>query len=194
MLNSKEVKIFGDTHLFAIRYVACPGNSKHDQKFAICHLVINNVILGDITEECYLPTWFFQITNHRDFIKKHKDNLYPNAFSGLSDREIIALVKKSNQLADDFDKNFLYLPQLTSELWQRHLFQLDETIDAFTICYYVAGNSVKFIIEQNWPKREDIGQTSVTYASIELNYFLSVLDDLIDFLERTYPYLSRHKA
>jgi hypothetical protein len=152
-------------------------------------LIFNNTTIGNPTEECYLPTWFSHLVRNRDFIKANETHLYPKEFGGLDDREIFEIIIKANETQRDFDKGFLYLPQLNSTIWHRHTFHLDETIDAFIICFYVCNNTIKFIIEKKWPPEENKNRTNFIYPVIALNEFFNAIDDAIRFLEITYPYL-----
>lgn len=190
MVNTAE--IFGNEAKFAIRYLPCPKEYNYEQsdKYAICHLVINNVIIGTPTEECYLPTWFSQLLRNRDFIKENKKDLYQKDFISLTDREIFEIIIKSNETENEFDEKYLYLPQLDSTVWHRHIFFLDETIDAFIICYYIFDGFIRFIIKKECSKEENENQERFIYSAIDLNGFLAVIDSTIQFLRETYPYLS----
>ncbi len=185
---------FGNISDFAITYSPCPDsyNYVEQDKMAICHITINSIIIGDLNEECYLPTWFFNISKLRNFIATNKDNLYITEFNNLSDREIFELIIKSNQLQEEFDKDYLHLRQLNNKIWEKHFLSLDETINNFLICYYIKDNKINFIVEKWWP--ETGYQRNIQYHSVELSYFLDVLESTISFLETKFPYLSIHSA
>ncbi len=188
-------KIIGDPNLFGIRYLPCPIEYNYEQpdKYAICHLIFDNTIIGSPTEECYLPTWYPQLIRHRNFIQNNLTVLYPKSFIGLTDREIFELIIKTNQVEDEFDEKYLYLPQLNSSLWSNHTFFIDETIDAFAICFYILENNMKFLIEKTWPLQQENTISSFIYPEVKADYFLNVLNETIHFLELTYPYLSEYK-
>ncbi len=156
-------------------------------------MTIDNTVIGDPQEKCYLPTWFFQITKIRDFIKENSADLYIHDFDNLTSREIFELVVKANQIDEEFDSKFLYLPQLENEVWQRHYLTLDETINDFEICYYITNNEIKFIIKKWKPEEPDEERSEFLLKSVDVNNFFSTLDETIDFLEKTYPYLANHK-
>lgn len=159
----------------------------------ICHLAIGHTFLGNFDEECYLPTWFFHITRIKDLLIKNKTQLYPSDFHNRSDREIFELVLKSNQFDNEFDKNYLYLPQLDNEVWQRHYLTIDETIDSFNICYYVRDNKINFIIENVWPKSVTNKNRLFFFESVDFDFFVKTLGEAVNFLEATYPYLTLSK-
>lgn len=160
---------------------------------AICHLIVGDMVLGEADEACFLPTWFFQITRIRDFFKANRHSLFPAEFKNLSDREIFEIILKSNQLEAEFDNNYLYLPQLNNILWQRHYLTIDETIDGFCICYFIKQNEIRFAVEKVWPQPEDEGDRIFLCKSVEVDFFIKTIDEAIEFLGLTYPYLTNHK-
>jgi hypothetical protein len=188
-------KTFGEKGNFAVIYRPCPDEYDYDptNKMAICHLVIGNTVLGELDEECYLPTWFFNITCVRDLFKECRNQLYPSEFDNVSDREIFELIMKSNQLDNEFDINYSYLPQLDNNVWKKHFLTLDETIDGFCICYYIKDNKIRFIIEKVWPEAVKDKSQNFFFESVDFDFFISTLDEAIDFLEATYPYLTKSK-
>jgi hypothetical protein len=183
-------EIFGDPAVFAIKYSECPVayTGESADKYAICHLIINNLLIGNPTESCYIPTWFGQLSRFYEHIRSRQDQLYPEAFTGRSAREIFELVIKSNQLDDEFDPLFAHLPQLENEIWQHHFFSLDETVDAFVICYYIKASTIHFIVEKWWPEvaYED---RQFKYLSVPLEQFFDVVRNAMHFLKSRYPYL-----
>ena len=157
---------------------------------AICHLIIGADLIGQANEECYLPTWVYQVKRNRDFIKANKEDLYIKDFENLSDREIFEIIIKSNELDDEFDKDYLYWPQLDNVVWQNHYLTIDETIDGFSICYYVKDDKVNFIVEKVWPRIQKKENRVFNYKTVDFTLFIDTLDKTIDFLEAHYPYLT----
>jgi hypothetical protein len=186
-------KIFGQPNSFAIQYR--PNNNKltidSADNFAFCHLIIDKRTIGYSTETCYLPTWVCFLTDKRNFIEKNRNDLFPKEFEKLSDREIFESILKANQLEEEFHADFLYLPQLTTDIWYRHSFQLDETIDAFLFYYYIKANQIKFLIEDR-SKKEDRNKRSndFIFASADIDNFFKTVDETITFLVNTYPHLT----
>ena len=183
--------IFGDESKFAIRYSECSVeyNYDHESKRAILHMVLNNTTVGNQFEECYLPTWYYKVVKFRNFLDQNRDSLYPEQFRGFDDRQIFELILKSNQLSDDFDKYFLELPQLDNLIWLRHHLSLDETIDAFTTCFYVRDNIITVIIENWWPKENNLNRSNILISKVDLDYFLRTLEEATEFLKSKYSYL-----
>jgi len=160
---------------------------------AICHFIIDNVVIGDSGEECFLPTWFFQVTRIRDFFQANLDSLYLSDFDELSDREIYEIIIKSNQLENEFDNNYLHLAQLDNIVWQRHYLTIDETINGFCICYFIKNQQIRFIIEKIWPQPVNNEQRIFLYKSIDVDFFIKTINECVEFLEINSPYLLNHK-
>lgn len=168
-----NLKIFGNPSSFAIQFlpIAQEYHYEHPEKYAFCHLVVKNVIIGDPDEECYLSTWYAQLKRNRTFIWDNKNNLYPETFVNLTDREIFEIIIKSNEPEEDFDNNFRYLPQLKTEVWRHHTFHLDETTDAYLMCFYIHGKSFKFIIEKKWPESKVRDEDNFIFTTINIEDF-----------------------
>ena len=188
-------RIFGDASNFAIQYQDCPDAYNHElsSKMAICHLMINGQIIGKATEECYLPTWLFSLTDRRNRIDQRRSNLFPKEFEGLSDREIFELILKANQLEEEFRTDFLYLPQPNNEIWGEHHFTIDETIDGYLICFYVRNDRITFLIE-NLSGISDIPGRNYQFMfhTVDLNFFMQIVDEMTHFLVKHYPYLQQN--
>ena len=183
---------FGDKSEFAIHYRTCTDKYNHDptDKMSICHLIIGNNLLGRHEEECYLPTWISSLTDRRNRIVDTKHLLFPKEFEGLTDREIFEIILKANQLEEDFHPDFLYLPQLDNEIWSRQSFTLDETVDGYLIYFYVKGNQIRFLIEDETERMEsDYRSYKFIFHSVDFNFFISTVDKTTEFLVKQYPYL-----
>lgn len=75
---------------------------------------------------------------------------FPHQFETLTEREMFELVWKSNQLEEEYDPAFAYLPAPdTSQLWRDHVLFLDETIDAYNIVMIFRDGNLTFMWE-NW--------------------------------------------
>ena len=186
---------FGDVNDFAINYQPCPEsyNYDHTSKMAICHLVINDNLIGRSTEECYLPTWLFNLTDRKKRIIDTKDFLFPKEFEDLTDREIFEIILKANQLEEEFDPDFFYLPQLDDKLWSRHSFTIDETIDSYVCFFYIRDGQIMFLIENNNGILEsDYRSYKFIFHSVDLNYFINIIDQATIFLTQQYPYLKEN--
>ena len=156
----------------------------------ICHLIIGNNLIGQADEECYLPTWLFSLTDRRNRIVDTKHLLFPKEFESLSDREIFEVILKANQLEEEFHPDFHYLPQLDNEIWSRHSFTLDETVDGYLIYFYVKDNHVIFLIEDE-TERTDSNYRSYKFIfhSVDFDLFVSTIELATNFLVQQYPYL-----
>jgi hypothetical protein len=187
---------FGNPAKFAIRISPCPGYYPYfvSDRMALCHFVINNIIIGDPEEECHLPDWYEYLVNARNFIEANQRRLYRKEFSRLSDREIYELVIKTNQRESFYNKHFLYLPKLDYGVWQKHLLRMDDTLDACIICFYIKNDMIHFIADKWWDKRRGRKRKNdLIFKAVPLHTFLKTLNDTIHFLEVFYPYLLEPK-
>ena len=157
---------------------------------AICHLIFGNNLIGQVDEECYLPTWLFSLTDRRNCIVDTKQFLFPKEFENLSDREIFETILKANQFEDEFHPDFLYLPQLDNKFWSNHHFTLDETIDGYLIYFYVKDNQIIFLIEDETERLDsDYRSYKFIFHSVDLDLFINTIDQATEFLVQQYPYL-----
>lgn len=184
-------RIFGDPADFAIRCEDCPREYNYEpaSKMGMCHLIINNRLIGDEVEECYLPIWVYNLSDRKRRIDQQREKLFSREFEGRSDREIFELILKANQSVEEFDADFLYLPQLSHEIWSSHQFVIDETIDSFLIYFYGIGDGITFLIEeQNGHGRS----YDFIFHRTDLHRFCKIIDETIEFLVEQYPYLRQH--
>lgn len=188
-------RTFGDKSEFAIHYRACPDeyNYSPNDKMAICHLIIKDNLIGSPDEECYLPTWIFSLTDRRRRIAGTKPLLFPKAFEGLTDRETFEIILKANQLEDEFNPDFLYLPQLDSDVWSRHSFQLDETTDAYLFYFYVRENQITLLIkDETGCMDNDHPGGKFLFHTMPLDLFFKIIDEATAFLTERYPFLKEN--
>lgn len=115
---------YGDKKDFAVRYLKNIENSK----FAFCHLMLAEKIIGDINETCYLGTWKNSIETLKKEIESGNLNVDKyKVFENKSDDEIFDLIWNENQ-----DYRIL---QVT----------IDETIDAYLISLIEKDGMLKFL-------------------------------------------------
>lgn len=188
-------QVFGDKSKFAIYYRSTPDTYNYTlaDSMAICHLIISNNLLGKPEEECYLPTWIFNLTDRRNRIIDTKNLLFPREFEGLTDREIFQTVLKANQFEEEFHPDFLYLPQLDNKIWSRHSFTLDETVDGYLIYFYVKGDQITFLIKDETERmNSDYRSHKFLFHSVSFDFFINTIDQAIEFLLQQYPHLKDH--
>lgn len=122
MKNENET-YYGDKKSFAIRFL-----KSDNSKFAFCHLMFAEKIIGDINEPCYLGTWKNSIETLKKEIKNGKFKVDKfKAFENKSDDEIFDLIWDEDQ-----EYNIL---QVT----------IDETIDAYLISLIEKAGMLKFL-------------------------------------------------
>ena len=182
-------RITGDPGNFAIRYQPC-YSGEPSAKMAICHMVINNQLIGNPIEICYLPTWLFSLIDRRNWIDQQRNQLFPKEFEGLSEREIFESILKSNQLDEEFHQDFLYLPQLNNDIWLAHRFPIDETIDGYLIYFYVRDGRITFLIEDDSEVRDNSERSfQFIFKTLDLEVFIRTIDEMTGFLFERCPYL-----
>lgn len=186
---------FGNPAAFAIRYSPCGEEYKYleSDEMALCHFVLNNIMLSNPKDECHLPTWFRHLTKARDFIKSNRNTLYRPEFNRLSDREIYETIIKSNQQEKGFNKHYLYLQQLDYSVWLRHVLRMDETTDTYLICFYIRNNEIRFMAERWWLKPQGRNKNPFIFKTLPFEYFMEVLENTIEFLIFCHPYLRENK-
>ena len=188
-------KTFGDRSKFAIHFRTCPDkyNYSPNDKMAICHLIIDNNLIGNPAEECYLSTWLFSLTDRRKRIADTNHLLFPKEFESLTNREIFEAILKANQFEEEFHHDFLYLPQLDNEIWSRHSFTLDETIDSYLFYFYVKEKEITFLIEDETGSLENNYRSGkFLFHTVPLELFFSTVDEASIFLTERYPYLKEN--
>lgn len=194
-INLDTSQTFGDRSEFAIHFRTCPDtyNYSPNDKMAICHLVIDNNLIGNPDEECYLPTWLFSLTDRRKRIADTKNLLFPKAFEGLTNREIFETILKANQFEEEFHPDFLYLPQPDNEVWSRHSFTLDETIDSYLFYFYVKDNQITFLVEDETGSLDnDYRSGKFLFHTVPLELFFSTVEEASTFLIMRYLYLKEN--
>jgi hypothetical protein len=177
------MQIFGDSNSFAIQY------RPEADRYAYLHLILGNKFIGAKDEYSLIGTWVLMMKHLKESIQKNWVNLEHPIFKSLSDKEIFELVSKANQLEDEFNPLYEYLPHFESEFWGRHFVSLDETIDAYLIVVIRKGVNLKYIWE-GWRSPCPPEQINKTYSvEVPLNFFNSTVDDCLSFIEKTYPEL-----
>ena len=138
-------KIFGNKSEFAVRYVPGWKSQNNEYLHGKLHLMLNGFLLGDKDEDCLIETWISSMEHNLKLIENNSSKLYHPEFQKRTDEEIFELIYKSNQLPDEFNKNYLHLPIIPNEIWQNCNLSIDETIDAYLITMTCEKDILKFI-------------------------------------------------
>lgn len=138
-------RIFGNKTGFGIRYVS--GWKSNDGKyyFGKLHLLLNGQIIGDKNETCLMGSWISSMEHNLSLIENNSKRFYHPEFDKRTDEEIFELIYKSNQMPNEFNKDFIDLPVLPNEIWQYCNMGIDETIDAYLITMICKNHVMKFI-------------------------------------------------
>lgn len=136
---------FVDKNTFAIRYV--PGYSDKNKKYfyAYCHIVLGGQIIGYKEEPCYLNYWKDSFEKLKNQIKNNFDKICHFEFKDKNAEEIFELIWKANQLEEDFQVEYDYLPVLDNNVWSNCSISLDETTDAYLITMTGENGKIKFL-------------------------------------------------
>lgn len=104
-------------------------------------------MIGDTNEPCFLAGWYHSLQSLKKRIEIIANEPLENSFKRYSEREILELIIKSNQLEDDFDEKYKNLPKLDKSLWEKYYCSIDETMDAYKIVIIKEADKLKFIWE-----------------------------------------------
>lgn len=187
---------FGNPAKFAIRFKPCPVYYPYAQqdRMALCHFIVDNVIMGDPDEECRLQDWYECLVKARNFIAANHARLYRKEFDRLNDNEVYQTILKCNQKERFYNKRFLHLPKLDFGVWQRHLLRMDDSLDANLICFFIKNDMIRIIADKWWSKRRRRRRkNNLIFKAVPLHAFLTTLNDAIHFFEVFYPYLLEPK-
>lgn len=140
----KEIT-YGNRNEFKIRYV--PNLEQNESKFQMAHihLILDNELIGDPNESCMVETWISKVEQLLNRLIYNNIKMFHEEFDGKTDMEIFKLICKSNQLEEEYEKEYQYLPVLPNEIWTNCNIIIDETIDAYQIVMICFKDTVKFI-------------------------------------------------
>ena len=178
----KDEIYFGDKNSFAIRYV--PGYTDQGKyTYAYCHLILADQIIGDKEEPCLLNSWMRPLALLRDKINLNFQTFSNIEFKNRSDKEIFELLIKANQLEEEYDPQFLYLPVLKPEVWIDCCVRLDETIDAFIIFVIESEGEVKFLWQDWREPAQVLTLVKIFSLKIERSFVIKTIDTCLQKLE-----------
>src|SRR5688500_18513733 len=122
---------FGDKNTFAINCVANGEVTPDNWVFIRSHLILGGEYIGNPEEIDVLGV----IAGHLKELRKRLSepgSLKHSLYDSLSDKEILELIIKSNQLEEEFDPAYAYLPALEHErLFGKHFFSVGESTDRY---------------------------------------------------------------
>lgn len=197
MADLSGYRIIGDAATFAI---ACKHDDKYAESaphldYAFNHLILGNRFIGSERESSLVFTWAGSLERVRDRISAERKVLANPIFRNRTDREILELINKANQLRRDYDPQFRYLRKPADKIWHRHTLFLDETIDAYYITFIEDEGQLKFI----WMKWRPVGYGEFEASDLDQVYSTKVsYDDFFEtvevcsiFLRKKYKALNR---
>ena len=77
-------------------------------------------------------------------IQERSDIMENDEYKNRSNEEIFELIWKSNQVEDEFDSTYDYLPMLASSVWEACHLSIGETTDAWLITLIKEEDDLKF--------------------------------------------------
>jgi hypothetical protein len=173
--------IFGDTSSFAIRCDPDPLVIGR-RSFAICHLILSGEEIGDPDDTDMVGVSASHLEMLEERILGKYGSLEQELFSSYTDLEILELIFKSNQLEEEFDDKYSYLPVLESEgLWGKHTFYLGESLDAYFMVMVKQDGLLKFI----W-RNCRLDEVAVRSASCAEEQVLKAINSARVFLAEQY--------
>lgn len=177
---------FGNKKTFAISYNSRPEWNTGSHILVYCHLVLDGLIIGDPEEVDLLGTCISDLQKLRLKVSINEGHFRNPLFARLNDNEILELIYKSNQLKEEYDPAFSYLPTFeTNELWNNHTVKLAESTDQYAIVVIEENELLKFIW-QAWKDRESkIENLNKVY--VDHQTFYSAIDDFISFVKYAHP-------
>jgi hypothetical protein len=84
--------------------------------------------------------------------------LYNKEFKNRTENEIFQMIYKANQMEEEYEEEFSYLPILPNSIWRYCNVGLDETIDAYLLTITSKDDEIKFIWK-GW--REPCGKEQI---------------------------------
>jgi hypothetical protein len=179
------MQIFGDKESFAISYRPRRDWSTESTILVYCHLMLKGTIIGP-DEVDMLGTCIGDLQRLRDKVSKNEGNFRDPLFMGLKDDEIMELIYKSNQLEDEYNPAYAYLPALkTNELWYKHQVTIAESTDHYALVVFEENGKLKFLWQKFEDRRE--GRTTLNSVLVDYSIFYSAINQFFAFVKQTYP-------
>jgi Immunity protein 42 len=180
------MQIFGEKDIFAISYKPGAEWSSGSQVLIFCHIMLKGTIIGNTEEVEMLGTCVADLQRLRDKVQTNEGYFRDPLFDGLDDNEVMELIYRSNQLEEDYDPAFSYLPSVeTNDLWYRHTVTLAESTDHYAIVVFEEKGLLKFLW-QKWEDREN-RLASINSVLVEHKTFYAAINEFLLFAKATYP-------
>ncbi len=182
------MKVFGNKETFAILYRPDEKTQEGEEPYAFpyCHLILRNQFIGFPDQNCYLGVWAPSLLSLKNKIALKKGSLREPEFEGLSDLEIFELIEKSNQSEEQFQKQYLYLPKLSGDVWCKYRLDMDETIDGFEVLILEEQDQLKFL------GRNEFSKKNLEVLLTTHDQFIQTTMECLEFLVAKYPKVLNH--
>ena len=175
--------IFGDEKTFGTKCFITDEPPVNGWIFIRCHLVLGSQFIGDPDETDALGVSAGHLKRLRDQVTGRYGNLTHPLFQSLTDVEIFELILKSNQLEEEFDPNFEYLPALEKErLFGRHHFFVGESTDAYFLVVIEQSEKLKFLWKNL--RAKEVQSHSVECSREEVVF---AIDSCLNYLKNAFP-------
>jgi hypothetical protein len=176
------MNIFGEIQSFALE-CETPANVRPlKQPNICCHMIVGARVVGDPNDIELVGLYEGDLKRMLDRVLHLRAVGHDFSIDGLSDREVVELVLKANQLEDEFDPKFIHLPQLESKFWYTHQLFLATTTDQDFVGVFNSRNNIKlFHFNFNTP------QTEVHTVICDFATVIAAIEGCIKFLKESFP-------
>lgn len=174
--------VFGDRNEFKICYIPNCKTSNDRFRFASIHMKLDQDLIGDSRENSLVLTWISKVEQLLVKLKNNFKTLSHKEFKGRTNQELFYLLMKSNQLEEEYESAYQYLPALSNDVWKNCHVHIDETMDAYLIFTVACGKKIKFIWKresESFPSKE----TEVKSVEVDRNYVINTLNECLIFLK-----------
>jgi hypothetical protein len=175
--------VFGNENTFGISCFINDNQPVNGWIFIRCHLVLGHQLIGDPDETDALGVTSLHLESLRDKVKGNFGSLTHPLFASLTDVEIFELILKSNQLEEEFDPKFNYLPALEEEgLFGKHHFFIGESTDAYGLFVIEQSDKLKFL----WKNFRTQEHRSLS-VECKIDEVVSAINSCLAYLKNVYP-------
>jgi hypothetical protein len=175
--------IFGNEKTFGIQCLITNDPPVNGWIFIRCHLFLGGQLIGNQDETDSLGVTSQHLEMLRDRVAGLPGTISHPLFQFLTDIEILELILKSNQLEEEFEPQYYYLPALEAEgLFGKHSFYVGESTNAYFLVVIEQLGLLKFLWK-NFRRKENV--THSVYCSRE--EVVSAINACLKYLKNSFP-------
>ncbi len=174
--------IFGYQNTFAISCKLPEYINPNEQVLILCHYLVAGDFIGNEDEPDLLGTCAGDLKRALVKLCDLQAAGHETIFDGLNDLEALAIVRKANQLEEEFEPNFLYLPQQPETFWYAHQLWLAESTDKAQVIVFNYAGRLKIIKQPYWDEPKEVKSV---LSKFELA--TQAFTDCLQYLKSSYP-------